>query len=227
MRDRIPDRAFKDAVYEQLARVGRAVDHPRRLELLDLLCQGPMTVDELARKAAMSMGSASQHLQVLREARLVRARRQGSHMWYQLADGSVCAFYLALRSLAEQRYAEIRSLTEDFLREMDALEAIDARTLEERMEHEDVVLLDVRPPEEYASGHWPGAWSVPLDELADRLADLPRDRTVVAYCRGPYCVMAPHAVQMLRQAGFRALRLSEGPGDWRVAGRAIATGPDP
>lgn len=221
------DRAFKDAVYEQLARVGRAVDHPRRLELLDLLCQGPMTVEELARKGAMPVGSASQHLQVLKEARLVRARRDGSRVWYQLADDGVCAFYVMLRSLAEQRYAELRAVTEAFLRDLDALEAIDAKVLEERMESEEVVLLDVRPPEEYAAGHWPGAWSVPLDELAGRLAELPRDRTIVAYCRGPYCVLAPHAVHVLRRAGFKAVRLNEGPGEWRVLRRPVATGSDP
>jgi rhodanese-related sulfurtransferase len=115
-----------------------------------------------------------------------------------------------LRSLAEQRYAELRAVTEAFLRDLDALEAIDAKVLEERMEREEVVLLDVRPPEEYAAGHWPGAWSVPLDELAGRLAELPRDRTIVAYCRGPYCVLAPHAVYVLRRAGFKAVRLNEG-----------------
>ena len=218
------DRAFKDAIYEQIARVGRAVDHPRRLELLDLLCQGPMTVEQLVAKSAMPMGSASQHLQHLRETRLVRAERRGSYMVYQLADETVCSFFLALRTLAENRYAEIRSITEAFLHDREALEAMDTATLRDRMSTEPVVLLDVRPPEEYANGHWPGAWSVPLNGLADRLADLPQDQTIVAYCRGPYCVLALHAVELLRERGFHAVRLTDGVGEWRARGDMVAQG---
>ena len=212
------DRAFKDAIYEQLARIGRAVDHPRRLELLDLLCQGSMTVEQLAKKSAMPLASASQHLQQLREARLVQAQRNGSHMVYRLADEHVCDFFVALRELAQRRYAEIRAISDEFLENLQALEAVDSTSLQHRVNAGEVVLLDVRPPEEYATGHFPGAWSVPLDTLASRLHDLPRDRTIVAYCRGPYCVLAPHAVKRLREAGFHAVRLSEGPGDWRTRG---------
>ncbi len=222
-----PDREFKDAIYEQLARIGRAVDHPRRLELLDLLCQGPMTVEQLAAKSSMPLASASQHLQQLREARMVQAQRHGSHVVYRLADEHVCDFFVALRDLAQRRYSEIKAVSEEFLADLQALEAVDGTRLQNRVNSGEVVLLDVRPPEEYATGHWPGAWSVPLDTLASRLRDLPRDRTIVAYCRGPYCVLAPHAVKRLREAGFQAIRLAEGPGDWRTKGLALAVGDRP
>lgn len=218
------DRAFKDAIYEQLARVGRAVDHPRRLELLDLLCQGPMTVEQLVQKSAMPMGSASQHLQQLREARLVQAQRRGSYMVYRLADDHVCTFFVALRELAERRYAEMKAISDEFFQDLHALEEVDAVTLQHKLNTGSVVLLDVRPTEEYTTGHWPGAWSVPLDTLVNRLADLPRNRTIVAYCRGPYCVLAPQAVKRLREAGFDAVRLAEGPGDWLTRGEPMVTG---
>ncbi|MDA8334092.1 MAG: metalloregulator ArsR/SmtB family transcription factor [Peptococcaceae bacterium] len=215
------DRAFKDAVYEQIARVGRAVAHPRRLELIDLLCQGPMTVEQLARKSAMSVGSTSQHLQHLKEARLVRGERHGTYVVYRLHNDQTCALFHTLRALAEQYYADMRCVTETFLADHQALEPVDAATLKERSEKDAVVILDVRPPEEYDAGHWPGALSIPLETLADRLADLPRDRTIVAYCRGPYCVLAMHAVNELRRAGFHAERLSEGVSDWRARGWPI------
>jgi rhodanese-related sulfurtransferase/DNA-binding transcriptional ArsR family regulator len=212
------DRAFKDAIYEQIARIGRAVMHPRRLELLDLLCQGPMAVELLARKSGMSIGSTSQHLQHLREARLVRATPQGTSRIYQLADEAACGLFRTLRSFAERYYAEMRDVAESFLRDRNALESIDAATLQSRLQRESLMLLDVRPPEEYAAGHWPGALSLPLEELASRLAELPRDRTIVAYCRGPYCVLALHAVETLRQHGFQAIRMAEGVSDWATRG---------
>ncbi|MDA8333773.1 MAG: metalloregulator ArsR/SmtB family transcription factor [Peptococcaceae bacterium] len=218
------DRAFKDAVYEQIARVGRAVAHPRRLELLDLLCQGPMTVEQLARKSALPMGSASQHLQHLKEARLVRGERHGTYVVYRLHDDLVCTLFHTLREVAEQYYADMRSVTETFFADHQALEPVDVDTLRERWEKDAVVILDVRPPEEYAAGHWPGALSVPLETLAGRLADLPRDRTIVAYCRGPYCVLAAHAVGVLRREGFRAERLAGGVGEWRARGLLLVRG---
>jgi len=218
------DREFKDAVYEQIARVGRAVAHPRRLELLDLLCQGPMTVEQLARKSALSMGSASQHLQHLKEARLVRGERRGTHVVYRLHDELTCALFHTLRALAEQYYADMRAITEGFLADHQALEPVDVGTLQDRLEAGEVIVLDVRPPEEYAAGHWPGALSVPLEKLSEHLADLPRDRTIVAYCRGPYCVLAVHAVDRLRREGFRAERLAEGVAEWRERGLPVADG---
>ena len=215
------DRAFKDAIYQQIARVSRAVMHPRRLELLDLLCQGPMTVERLARKSGMSIGNTSQHLQHLREARLVQVIPHGTARIYQLADEATCDLFHTLRSLAERYYAEMREVTEAFLKGKDDLEAIGAGTLAERFEHESPVLLDVRPSEEYDSGHWPGALSLPIEELAGRLAELPQDRTIVAYCRGPYCVLSLHAVEVLRQHGFQAIRMVEGVSDWRAQGLPI------
>ncbi len=222
-----PDRAFKDAIYEQIARIGRAVAHPRRLELLDLLCQGPMTVETLARKSAMSVGSTSQHLQHLKDAHLVRVEPRGATRIYRLTDAATCELFRSLRGLAERYYADMRAITQAFLRDREALETLDAAALQQRMKQEEVVLLDVRPAEEYAVGHWPGAVSLPLDTLTDRLAELPRDRTVVAYCRGPYCVLALHAVNTLRQHGFRAVRLADGVPDWRAQGLPITEGGDP
>ena len=222
-----PDRVFKDAIYEQIARIGRAVAHPRRLELLDLLCQGSMTVETLARRSAMSVGSTSQHLQHLKDAHLVRAERRGAARVYRLTDAATCELFRSLRGLAERYYADMRATTEAFLRDRQALETLDAAALQQRMKQDEVVLLDVRPADEYAAGHLPGAVSLPLDALTDRLAELPLDRTVVAYCRGPYCVLALHAVDALRQSGFRAVRLADGVPDWRAQGLPIAEGGDP
>lgn len=218
------DRAFKDAIYDQIARVGRAVAHPRRLELLDFLCQGPMTVEQLARKSTMSIANTSQHLQHLREARLAQVERRGTTRIYRLADAATCDLFRTLRTLAERYYAEMRATTDAFLRDREALDTLDASTLQQRLAHESLVLLDVRPPEEYAAGHWPGAVSLPVEELADRLAELPRDRTVVAYCRGPYCVLALQAVEVLRQHGFQAIRLADGVSDWRAQGLPVTSG---
>lgn len=215
------DREFKDAVYEQIARIGRAVTHARRLELLDLLCQGPMAVEQLARKSGMSIGSTSQHLQHLREARLVRVTPQGTTRIYQLADDAACDLFHTLRSLAERYYAEMRELTDAFFRSQDGFESVDALTLHRRMQNNSLMLLDVRPTEEYFAGHWPGAVSLPLEDLANRLTELPRDRTIVAYCRGPYCVLALHAVEVLRQHGFQAIRMTEGVSDWAAQGLPV------
>jgi rhodanese-related sulfurtransferase/DNA-binding MarR family transcriptional regulator len=216
------DRRFKDAIYEQIARVGRAVSHPRRLELVDLLCQGPASVEQLAEKAGLSMGSASQHLQLLKEARLVRSERRGTFVFYQLQDDLTCRLYHTLLTVAERYYAEMRAITEAFLAEHAELEAVDLPTLQSRLQSDDVVLVDVRPADEYRAGHWPGALSVPLETLAERLAELPRDRTVAAYCRGPYCVLALHAVELLQDAGFRAVRLRGGVSEWRAQGLPMA-----
>jgi rhodanese-related sulfurtransferase len=222
-----PDRMFKDAIYEQIARIGRAVAHPRRLELLDLLCQGPMTVEALAKKSAMSIGSASQHLQHLKDAQLVRVEPKGSARIYRLNDEATCELFRTLRGLAERYYADMRAITEAFLHHRESLETVDTVTLLNRMTQEPVILLDVRPEEEYWAGHWPGAISLPVEELAQRLAELPKDRTVVAYCRGPYCVLALHAVEVLQQQGFHAVRLADGVPDWKALGLPVAKGGEP
>jgi rhodanese-related sulfurtransferase len=217
-------REFKDRVYEQLARIGKAVAAPKRLELLDLLCQGPRTVEALAEQAALSVANASQHLQVLRAARLVEATRKGLHVEYRLADEQVGLFFHSLRGLAGSRLAEVEQVTRAYLTERGALEAVPGDELLRRVRDGEVTVLDVRPSEEYRAGHIPGALSVPLPELKKRLAELSKRREVVAYCRGPYCVMALDAVELLRKQGFRASRMEQGVIDWRARGWRVETG---
>jgi rhodanese-related sulfurtransferase/DNA-binding CsgD family transcriptional regulator len=217
-------RAFKDAMYEQLARIGKAIASPRRLELLDLLAQGPRTVEALARETGLSVANVSQHLQTLRAARLLLADKRGVFVRYRLAGDDVAAFYRALRILAESRLAEIEQVTRAFLGGRGVIEAVDGDDLARRMKRGAVTLLDVRPAEEFAAGHIQGARSIPLSQLERRLAELPRGRQVVAYCRGPYCVFAVEAVGILRRHGFRADRLADGVSDWRERGHRIAVG---
>ncbi|OGR02080.1 MAG: ArsR family transcriptional regulator [Deltaproteobacteria bacterium RIFOXYA12_FULL_61_11] len=214
-------RQFKDAIYEQLGRVGKALASPRRLELLDLLCQGARTVEALANEAGQSLANTSQHLQVLRMARLVETEKHGLFVTYRLADEKVCAFYRELRTLAESRLHEIQAVTRQFLEKRGEMEPVDRDVLAARVRSGEVTLLDVRPKEEFEAGHLPGAVSVPLAELEVKLADLPHDREVVAYCRGPYCVLAVQAVAVLREKGFRAIRMEEGVPDWRARGLPI------
>jgi rhodanese-related sulfurtransferase len=214
-------RQFKNAIYEQLGRVGKAVASPRRLELLDLLCQGPRTVEALANEAGQSAANTSQHLQVLRSARLVEAEKHGLFVTYRLADEKVCSLFRELRTLAELRLHEIEAVTRQFLEVRGEMEPVDRDVLAARVRSGEVTLLDVRPPEEYVAGHIPGAVSVPLSDLAERLAEIPHDREVVAYCRGPYCVLAIQAVELLRSRGFRAIRMEEGIPDWRARGLPV------
>jgi len=219
----MPNRSFKEAIYEQLARLGKAVSAPKRLELLDLLCQGPKTVEVLADHAALSVANTSQHLQVLRAARLVEAEKQGLHVEYRLAGEDVCEFFLALRTLAEARLAEIEQVTREYLGRRDAMETVPGGELLRRVKSGEVTVLDVRPSEEYRAGHIPGAVSMPLGELKARFKELPKNREVVAYCRGPYCVFAVEAVELLRKKGFKAHRLREGVLDWRSRGWRVDT----
>ncbi|MEE9133622.1 MAG: metalloregulator ArsR/SmtB family transcription factor [Gemmatimonadota bacterium] len=223
----ISSRHFKDAVYQQLGRVGKALASPRRLELLDLLCQGPGTVEALARAIDQSVANTSQHLQVLRSARLVEAEKEGVHVRYRLADEMVCDFYRSLRALAESQLAEIERITREFLEARGTMEPVDREHLLDRVRRGEVTVLDVRPVEEYVAGHIPGALSVPLDRLDGRLADLPRDREIVAYCRGPYCVLAIEAVELLRTRGFEAVRLEDGVPDWQARGYPVVVGEEP
>ena len=212
------NRSFKDAIYEQFARVGKAVSAPKRLELLDLLCQGPRTVEVLADQASLSIANTSQHLQVLRAARLVEAEKKGLHVEYRLAGEAVCEFFLALRKLAEGRLAEIELVTREYLGRRDAMETVAGDELLRRVKRGEVTVLDARPSEEYRAGHIPGAVSIPLSELKARFKELPKNREVVAYCRGPYCVFAIEAVELLRKNGFKAHRMQEGVPDWRSRG---------
>lgn len=215
-------RQFKDNVYEQFARVGKAVAAPKRLELLDLLCQGPRTVEALAGQAALSVANASRHLQVLRGAGLVESEKRGLYVEYRLANAQVGRFYLALRDLAESRLAEIEKVTSAFFEQRDAFEPVPGGELLRRVRQGEVTVLDVRPVEEYRAGHIPGALSIPVAEIRARLDELPKDRDVVAYCRGPYCVMAVEAVEILRRKGIRAHRLEQGVLEWRARGWPVS-----
>ena len=216
-----PHRRFKDTLYEQFARLGKAISAPKRLELMDLLCQGPRTVEALAQQASMSVANTSRHLQVLRAARLVEAEKKGLFVEYQLASEEVCRFFLTLRSLAEARLAEVDRVAREYFEERGAMEAVEGDELLERVKKGEVTVLDVRPPEEYRAGHIPGAISIPVGELRARLKDLPKSREIVAYCRGPYCVMAVEAVTLLRKRGFQAVRMEQGVADWRARGWPI------
>jgi rhodanese-related sulfurtransferase/DNA-binding transcriptional ArsR family regulator len=217
-------REFKDAVFEQFARVAGAFASPKRLEIVDLLAQGPRSVESIAHQTSMTVNSTSRNLQILRSAGLVTSTRDAQRVVYRVADLSVVEAYRALREAAEARIAEVRQLAEAFFGEVDGAEPLDVEQLLERSAHGDVVVVDVRPAEEFAAGHIAGAVSMPLGDLTDRIADLPTDTTVVAYCRGPYCVLSAEAVRRLRAAGVPARRLEAGVDDWRRAGRTVESG---
>jgi rhodanese-related sulfurtransferase len=217
-------RKFKDSIYEQLSRLGKAVSAPKRLELLDLLCQAPRTVESLAEEAGVSVANASHHLQALRAARLVETEKKGLFVEYRLADDEVCRFFQALRLLGESRLAEIAQVTREYFEERGAMESVGGEELLRRVKNGEVTVLDVRPRSEYAAGHIPGALSVPVAELKARIRELPKDREIVAYCRGPYCVMAVEAVELLRKKGFRAHRIELGISDWRARRLRVEVG---
>ena len=214
-------RAFKDALYEQLARVPKALGSPRRLELVDLLAQGERPVEALARESGMSVASTSQHLQVLREAHLVSSRKEGLYVHYRLAHPSVFALLQGVRGVAEAQLADMQRVVDTYLGDREALEAVPREELLRRARTGDVTVLDVRPAEEFAAGHIAGALGIPVGELEARLKELPRRREVVAYCRGPYCVYADEAVKLLRAHGRKARRLHEGFPEWRAAGLPV------
>src|SRR3712207_6838068 len=194
-------REFKDRLFEQFARIGKALASPKRLEILDLLAQGERTVEEIGRETAMPVANASQHLQALKGARVVASRREGLYAYYRLADEGVFRTWQAVRALGETRLAEIDRVVETYLKEREAMEAVDAVGLMERLTEGSVVVLDVRSEEEYRAGHVPGALSVPLASLEAALQTLPKDKEVVAYCRGPYCVFSDEAVRALSARG--------------------------
>jgi rhodanese-related sulfurtransferase len=220
----VAGREVKEALYEHFARLGKAVASPRRIELLDLLCQGERTVESLADAAHMGMTNTSAHLQVLRRARLVQTRREGVKVYYQVADEEVCRFFFALRDLGRARLAEVEQVVRDYFEARDELEPVSREALLGRLSQGDAAVIDVRPSEEFEAGHIPGAASVPLPELERRLDELPIDVDIVAYCRGPYCVLAPEALEILRAHGFRARRLEDGLPEWRLAGLPVEVG---
>lgn len=209
------DRGRKDALFESIAVMGKAFASPRRLELLDLLAQGPRTVQALAQQSGQSVANTSQHLQALHASGLVAREREGTSVRYTLAGRQVLALWLALRDASVAQLADVERAARDYLGdEVDAIGHDDLRT---RLARGDVVLIDVRPVEEYVAGHIDGALSIPYDELRGRLAELPADREVIAYCRGPFCAYAHDAVRQLTDAGRTARRLDEGWPEWRLA----------
>jgi len=215
---------LKNKTYELLAVLGKALSSPVRLELLDILSQGPRTVESLSKEVGQSIANTSQHLQVLRSARLIDAERKGVFISYSIADPQVLVLASSLRRIGELQLAEIQELTRIFLTERDLLEKVDCKTLVQRIRRAEVTLLDVRPVREYEAGHIPGALSVPLEELKRHISRLPKDREIVAYCRGSLCAMSIEAVKLLRKSGFRAVRWEESVADWVARGFSLKTG---
>ena len=214
-------REFKDRLFEQFARIGKALASPKRLEIVDLLAQGERTVEEIASETAMPVANASQHLQALKGARMVESRREGLYAYYRLADEGVFLTWQAVRALGETHLAEVDRVVETYLENRGALEAVEASELMERLSDGSVIILDVRPKEEYRAGHIPGALSVPVDDLDAALQTLPKDKEIVAYCRGPYCVFSDEVVLALSARGYEASRLTEGFPEWRAAGYPV------
>jgi rhodanese-related sulfurtransferase/DNA-binding transcriptional ArsR family regulator len=221
------DRAAKTALNEQFARTAKALASPRRIELLDLLAQGERGVDAMAAQTQMSVALASAHLRALRAAHLVETRHKGSRVLYRLAGDEVYRLLSSLRDVARARLAEVEMAVATYLTARDELEQLSRADLIERARAGEVTVLDVRPLEEYEAGHIPGAISIPLDDLEARLAELPTDSEIVAYCRGPYCLYAPTAVEILRKHGRIARRLVDGFPEWRLAGLPVTTGVEP
>ncbi len=209
-------RAFKMQLYEQFALIGKALANAHRLELLDVLAQGEHSVEVLAQECALSIANASQHLQILRAAHLVAVRREGTYLYYRLADESVFAMWQAMRTVGETHLAEIGHIVRTFLHEREQLQPISAQELLAMCRDDQVTVLDVRPANEYQAGHLPHARSMPIEELEARLTELSPQKTVVAYCRGPYCVFADEAVTLLRKHGYQARRLEQGFPDWNL-----------
>lgn len=214
-------RGFKNRLYAEFATLGKALANPHRLELLDLLAQGERSVEQLAAEAALTLANASAHLQVLRRARLVEADKRGLNVVYRLASPRVFQLWQALRDLGRAQLAEVDRLVQTYLANRAALRAVGMAELRQLIAEGAVTLIDVRPTLEYRHGHIPSARSIPLAELESRLKELPRDKEIIAYCRGPYCVFADEAVELLQHHGFRARRLAEGYPDWWAAGYPV------
>ncbi len=214
-------REAKALLYAQFSRVAKAASNPKRIELLELLAQAERSVEELAAASGMDFSNTSAQLQVLSRARLVESRRDGKRILYRLADETVPRFLVALREISRSRLAEVEQVARDYFQARDELEPIGSAELMDRLTRRQALVIDVRPSEEFAAGHIPGALSVPLSELKARLPELSREAEIVAYCRGPYCVLAPQALEILRRAGFRARRLNEGLPEWRLGGLPV------
>jgi rhodanese-related sulfurtransferase/predicted transcriptional regulator len=220
--DAVSSTGPKQAIYENLAEVAQALGHPHRLELLEHLAQGVRSVEELSARAHLTFANTSRHLQILRRARLVETERRGKHVLYRLAgDSEVVALVKALGRVGERNIAEIGRVVTDYFHARDALEPVLRDDLVARLHDDLVTLLDVRPEDEFALGHLPGALNIPLAELERRLSELPKSREVIAYCRGPYCVLSFEAVAALRALGYRVRRLEDGYPEWKAAGLPV------
>jgi rhodanese-related sulfurtransferase len=214
----------KRAIFEQFAKVAKAVAHPLRLEIFEQLAQGERSVEVLADRTGVSVANASQHLQQMRGAGLISARRDGKFVFYRLADDAVLELVATLRGIAERQSAEVERVVRSYFDDRDSLEAISRSELMERLKAGVVTVLDVRPEDEFALGHLPGAVNIPLSRLERQLSDLDSDQEIVAYCRGPYCVLSYEAVAVLRARGFEARRLEDGLPQWRAAGFPVEEG---
>lgn len=215
----------KQDLFDQFARIGRALSSGRRLEMLEFLAQCERSVEDLGRMGGLSVANASRHLQVLREAGLVETRKQGLHVYCRLAGDDVFGLLQTLRQVAEARLAEVERLVRTYRANRDSLESVTLQELRQRMREGNVVLLDVRPTEEFEQGHIPGARSIPLADLRSQIKGLPKDTEIVAYCRGPYCFVSDDAVALLRKDGRSALRLAQGFPEWKALGWKVKTGP--
>jgi rhodanese-related sulfurtransferase/DNA-binding transcriptional ArsR family regulator len=207
---------LREQVYQELSRITNALSNPKRLELLDILSNRGWSVDELSREMSMSVASTSQHLQILKSAKLVNTKWQGNFIIYSIADDSVLRLVFAIKELGFRKYAEVEKMITDFRTDKNDLESITLDGLLERSKNENIMLIDVRPEEEYKAGHIPDAISIPISELQKRLIDLPKDKTIVAYCRGPLCVMSADAVKLLKRKKIKALRMEDGYVEWKL-----------
>ncbi len=217
-------RNFKDGLYLQFARIGQALSSAKRMELLDLLAQGEKTVELLAQQCATPVKNTSAHLRVLRQASLVERRGEGTYVYYRLADDDVLRVLRGIQALGQRRYADVQRIVELYMNQRDELDPVTSKELQRLMKGGSVVVVDVRPAEEFRAGHIPGALSIPVQDLKRRMREIPKRREVIAYCRGPYCIYSLDAVTMLRQNGYKARRAADGLPDWRVTGFPVELG---
>lgn len=215
-------RQIKDLLYEHVARIGKAVSSPKRLELLELLAQGEKSVEQLADELSIGIKLASAHLRALREARLVTSRKDGKFVVYRLTGDDVAGLWVTLREVAEEHLIELRVALSQMVAEPSKLLTVDRETLLQRAKRGDVLVIDVRPQAEYDKAHLPFARSMPVQEITSRLAELPRDKDIVAYCRGPFCLFSEEAYQLLSQKGFRVSKLLDGVSEWQAAGMPLS-----
>ena len=214
-------REFKNKVYEELAKITKALANPHRLEIIELLAQGEFSVEQIASQTSLSVANASQHLQVLKASQLVEITRQGNFIHYRLANTNVFKAWKALRELGVERIATIEKLVRDFRQSKFKFESVTIDQLIKKIESGKITILDVRPEAEFNSGHIANAVSIPIDQLPKRLKELPKRNEIITYCRGPFCVYADEAVALLNKAGYKAIRLEEGFPDWQLEGHPI------